>query len=143
MTATAEILHDTVHVGKTANEAGARQNAIHWFEIPCADLERAVKFYETMLHVKLNRTIFGDSMAIFPYANGGTGGALVQRNRQKPGPDGAVVFLNCNGKLDAVLSRVSACGGLILQSKTEIEGGFGWYACVRDSEGNHVGLHSV
>jgi predicted enzyme related to lactoylglutathione lyase len=26
--------------------------------------------------------------------------------------------------------------------KTQIPGGYGYYACVLDSEGNHIGLHS-
>jgi len=136
----------TLELNEKAMETAAvaePQSAIHWFEIPCADLERAATFYETLLEVKLERAVFGDPMAIFPYANGGTGGMLVQRRRQKPGPDGAVVYLNCNGKLDAVIGRVAATGGLILQSKTEITGGFGWSACIRDTEGNHVGLHSL
>ena len=72
----------------TAKAAAEPQSAIHWFEIPCADLERAAIFYEGLLDVELKRATFGDPMAIFPYANGGTGGMLVQRRRQKPGPDG-------------------------------------------------------
>ena len=138
----------TLELNETAREATAKavaepQSAIHWFEIPCADLERAATFYETLLGVELKRATFGDPMAIFPYANGGTGGMLVQRRRQKPGPDGVVIYLNCNGKLDAVLGRVASGGGLILLPKTEIPGGFGWSACIRDTEGNHVGLHSL
>jgi predicted enzyme related to lactoylglutathione lyase len=123
--------------------AAAPQAAIQWFEIHCEDLDRATNFYETLLDNKLIRHTAGDPMAVFPYANGGTGGTLVKRAMQKPGPMGTLVYLNCNGKLDEVIARVSAAGGLILKSKTEIEGGFGSYACIRDTEGNHVGLHSV
>jgi predicted enzyme related to lactoylglutathione lyase len=119
------------------------ETAIHWFEIPCEDLDRAANFYETLLETKLNRATFGDPVAIFPYGKGGTGGTLVQRARRKPGPYGTMVYLNCNGKLDEVIGRVSAAGGLMLLPKTEIVGGFGYYACLRDTEGNHVGLHSV
>jgi hypothetical protein len=54
-----------------------------------------------------------------------------------------MVYLNCNGILDQALSRVSAAGGLVLLPKTEIPGGHGYMACLRDTEGNHVGLHSI
>ena len=119
------------------------QTAIQWFEIQCADLDRATTFYETLLETKLVRQTVGDPMAIFPYANGGTGGTLVKRTMQKPGPMGTLVYLNCNGKLDEVIARVPAAGGLVLMPKTVIEGGYGAYACIRDSEGNHVGLHTI
>jgi len=119
------------------------ETSIHWFEIPCEDLERAANFYETLLETKLMRATFGDPMAIFPYANGGTGGTLVKRSRRKPGPNGTMVYLNCNGRLDEVIERVGGAGGLMLLPKTAIEGGNGFYACLRDTEGNHVGLHSV
>ena len=116
---------------------------IHWFEIPCDDLDRATTFYETLLDTKLNRAVYGDPMAMFPYANGGTGGTLVQKTLRRPGPYGTMVYLSCNGRLDEVIARVSAAGGLVLLPKTEIEGGHGFFACMRDTEGNHVGLYSA
>ena len=119
------------------------RSPIHWFEIPCNDIDRATTFYEHVLDTKLNRTTFGDPMAVFPYTDGGTGGTLVQRSMRRPGPGGTMVYLNCNGVLDQVISRVSSAGGLVLLPKTEIPGGFGYKACVRDSEGNHIGLHSA
>ncbi|WP_263382892.1 VOC family protein [Granulicella arctica] len=126
-----------------SNTTAAPRTAIHWFEIQCADLDRATTFYETLLGTKLKRETFGDPMAIFPYDSGGTGGTLVKRSMQRPGPMGTMIYLNCNGQLDEAIARVPAAGGLILQPKTEIVGGFGYFACMRDSEGNHVGLHSL
>ena len=116
---------------------------IHWFEIPCADLDRAATFYETLLETKLQRSTMNGSMAIFPHGDAGPGGTLVKRTLRKPGRFGTMVYLNCNGRLDEVIGRVSSAGGLVLMPKTEIEGGYGYYACMRDSEGNHVGLHSL
>ena len=123
--------------------AAAPRAAIQWFEIQCADLDRAAAFYETLLDTKLMRATYGDPMAIFPYDTGGTGGTLVKRSMQKRGPMGTLVYLNCNGQLGETIARVSSAGGLILQPKTAIVGGMGHYACIRDSEGNHVGLHSI
>lgn len=119
-----------------------RQNAINWFEIPCADLDRATEFYETMLGVKLVRDDSFGPVAMFTAEEAGTGGTLVKRTFQKPGASGPMVYLNCDGDLDAVLARVPAAGGLVLRPKTPVPGGYGHYACLRDSEGNHVGLHS-
>ena len=42
-------------------------NALTWFEIPTQDLDRAVRFYETVLGVHLKREVFGGvPHAIFP-----------------------------------------------------------------------------
>jgi predicted enzyme related to lactoylglutathione lyase len=124
-----------------SNVTAVRQNAINWFEIPCEDLNRATIFYEMVLGTKMTRYGAGGEMAIFSSEQTGTGGNLVSRKYQKPGA-GTLVYLNCDGELDAVIGRVAAAGGLILMPKTEVPGGHGHFACIRDSEGNHIGLHS-
>jgi predicted enzyme related to lactoylglutathione lyase len=75
--------------------------------------------------------------------DGGVGGCIVLRPSQKPTPDGALVFLNAEGKLDASLKRAENLGANIFVPRTEIPGGLGYFACLQDSEGNHVGLHST
>ena len=119
-----------------------RQNAINWFEIPCEDLDRATSFYETLLGVPMQRETLEAPMAFFSSERTGTGGTLVKRPFQKPGRSGTMVYLNCDGELDDVLSRVPKAGGLVLMPKTPVPGGHGHFACLRDSEGNHIGLHS-
>jgi predicted enzyme related to lactoylglutathione lyase len=125
-----------------SHQTKTRQNAINWFEIPCADLDRATTFYETLLGAKMNRQNSDDPMAIFPTDQTGTGGTLVKRAFQKPGATGPMVYLNCDGDLDDVLARVPKAGGLVLMPKTAVPGGYGHFACLRDTEGNHIGLHS-
>lgn len=125
-----------------SNKTTVRQHAINWFEIPCADLDRATAFYETLLGAKMRRPSPTEPMVIFPTDETGTGGTLVKRAFQKPGATGPMVYLNCDGDLDAVLARVSQAGGLVLMPKTEVPGGYGHFACLRDTEGNHIGLHS-
>ena len=66
----------------------------------------------------------------------------MQRAQHKPSTDGTIVFLNADGKLDASLERATKLGATILVPRTEIPGGFGFFACLQDSEGNQVGLHS-
>ncbi len=124
-----------------SHKAKIRQNAINWFEIPCADLDRATTFYETLLGAKMHRENLGDPMSIFDSAQTGTGGTLVKRTFRKPGA-GTMVYLNCDGDLDVALARVPAAGGLVLMPKTAVPGGYGYFACLRDTEGNHIGLHS-
>ena len=118
-----------------------KQNAINWFEIPCADLDRAANFYETVLGAKMRRETLGDPMVIFASERTGTGGTLIKRKFRRPGA-GTMVYLNCDGDLDDVIKRIPAAGGLILMPKTEVPGGFGHFVCLRDTEGNHIGLHS-
>jgi predicted enzyme related to lactoylglutathione lyase len=81
-------------------------------------------------------------MAIFSSEETGANGNLVKRPFRKPGRGGTMVYLNCNGELDTVLARVPKAGGLVLMPKTPVPGGHGHFACLRDSEGNHIGLHS-
>ena len=119
------------------------KNAVNWFEIPTADLDRASAFYEAVLGVGLRREIFfGIPHAIFPYQQpGGVGGALIRDDARPAGPGGSVVYVDATAKLDACLSRVPAAGGTVVVPKTPI-GPAGFFALVRDSEGNTVGLHS-
>lgn len=118
-------------------------NAVTWFEIPTTDFERATHFYESMLDVKLRAFPGPEPCNMFPSQDGGVGGCIVHRAHQKPASDGSLVYLNADGKLDASLKRAEKLGVPILVPRTEIPGGMGFYACLQDSEGNHVGLHST
>jgi uncharacterized protein len=117
-------------------------NAVTWFEIPTADFERATKFYETVLDKKLTPYPGQEKCSIFPAEQGSVAGCIVQREQQKPGESGTIVYLNADGQLDASLERAKQIGAKVLVPRTEIPGGFGFFACIIDSEGNHVGLHS-
>lgn len=117
-------------------------DAATWFEIPTTDLDRATHFYGQLLATTLKILFFGEPMALFPSAKEGVGGALVHRPQQQPALNGTLVYLNTDGFLDDVLARTEALGGGILVPKTPIPGGSGHFAVIRDTEGNHVGLHA-
>jgi len=122
------------------------KSAAAWFEIPCADLDRAKRSYETILGVSMKKDDFGDEgdvMCVFPAASNGVSGALVKRAFQQPSSSGTMIYLNCDGELDGTIARVPGAGGQILMKRTPVPGGFGAYACLKDSEGNHVGLHTA
>ncbi|MBX7099667.1 MAG: VOC family protein [Myxococcaceae bacterium] len=115
------------------------ENTINWFEIFVADLPRAQRFYESLLGAPLKTETFnGEPHAIFQAP--GLNGALVKREGRGPSAGGALVYLNCNARLDAVLGRVAQAGGKVLMPKTDI-GAPGHIALIADSEGNAVGLH--
>jgi predicted enzyme related to lactoylglutathione lyase len=118
------------------------KNALNWFELFVADLDRATRFYETLLGISLKRENFNSTpMAVFPY-DGGVGGALVKNTQRKPSADGGLVYLDATDKLDACVERTRKAGGEVVLGRTAI-GEHGFIAMVRDSEGNVIGLHSM
>lgn len=119
-------------------------HALHWFEIPVADMDRAQDFYETVLAAPLQREGDGDhAMALFPSEGDGVGGCLsLGTDMQRPGPSGAVVYLSTSD-IDAVLARVEAAGGRVATPKTRLPQDWGHCAQITDTEGNRVGLHSL
>jgi len=118
-----------------------RPSVAVWFELPADDFDRAVRFYEALFAISLKREQFGgETLAVFPYARPNISGAIVAR----PGQSGAgpIVYLNADGRLDAMLEAVAANGGSVLAGKTDL-GGIGTFALIRDTEGNRVGLHAI
>jgi predicted enzyme related to lactoylglutathione lyase len=83
---------------------------VNWFEIPTDDLDRAAKFYEMLLDVKLRRETFGEPYVLFPSSPKGVGGGLVQRDFQRPSDNGALVYLNCDSGLDAAIGTAGSVG---------------------------------
>jgi len=119
-----------------------RPHAAVWFEIPANDLDRATRFYETILATELDRQTIGPSeLAVLPYGEGGSGGAIVRAADLVPSASGTLVFLNADQGLDQVLARVEPAGGWIEGEVVTLPGAMGRYARIRDCEGNAVGLH--
>ena len=120
------------------------RNAINWFEIPVLDFERAIKFYETVLDIQMQRPFNEMKYAMFPadMQQGGVGGGLLQEEGYKPSDHGTVVYLNGGEDLSVPLSKVEAAGGRIIMPKTGI-GENGFMAHFMDTEGNRVALHSM
>jgi predicted enzyme related to lactoylglutathione lyase len=118
-------------------------NVPAWFEIPADDLDRAQRFYETILGQALRRENFGGmDMAVFP--GGGkpnSSGALIRMDECQPSVQGSVVYLSVDD-LAPVLERVQSSGGDTLVGRTALPPGMGFFAQLRDSEGNRVGLWS-
>lgn len=121
-------------------------NAISWFEIPAANLERAKSFYETIFGLQLNPMEFpnGLKMEVFPTEQTGIGGAICYHPEfYHPGTEGPLVYLNASPNLSNVLDKVDNSGGQVVVPKTEIGPDLGFMAVFMDTEGNRVALHSI
>jgi len=98
-----------------------KRNAVGWFEIPVKDMDRAIKFYETVLNIEL----------------------MHHEAHYTPSQDGVVIYFSSKtGDLTDELSRVAAAGGKVLQEKKLIAEGIGYMGLFLDTEGNRLALHS-
>jgi predicted enzyme related to lactoylglutathione lyase len=123
------------------------KNAISWFEIPATSLDRAQKFYESVLNIQLRKLDLPQlKMRIFPIDDPkGIGGSIVDSGGfHKPSAtEGPLIYLNANPDVQLVLDRVEKAGGKILVPKTEITAEFGHMAVILDTEGNRIAFHSI
>ena len=119
-------------------------SALNWFEISVADMDRALKFYNTILGTAMtaDEQMPGFKMAMFPVDEGGIGGALLQGEGYVPSMTGTVVYLNGGDDLAPILGKVEAAGGKVLGEKMDI-GEYGFVGYFADTEGNKLGLHSM
>jgi len=118
-------------------------NALSWFEIPVTDLARAKTFYGRVLQAELREeSLSGRKMAIFPYQEGGVGGAIIEGEPLKPSAQGTVVYLDAGGDLPGALKRVEEAGGKVVMGATLLSEQIGSIGMFLDSEGNRVALHS-
>lgn len=117
-------------------------NAVSFFELPADDLDRARRFYETVLGISLTPAEMPNMKEMqFPMDGNafGAAGALVKSDGYVPALTGVVVYF-ATMDIDGALSRVEANGGKIVLAKLDI-GDLGHIAQMDDSEGNRVGLH--
>ena len=122
-------------------------NVVGWFEIPVLDMERAIKFYEAVFGLKLERHRMGPlDMAWFPWVEKGigAGGSLVfEPDHYKPSTDGSLLYFTAfSGDMSVELSRVEKNGGKILAEKRLITEEIGYMGVFLDTEGNRIALHS-
>jgi len=98
---------------------------VGWFDIYVNDMDRAQKFYETVLGTTLTpmddpnddsvqmRTFEDD------YVSHGAGGALVKMEHASPGPGGTAVYFTCDDcSVDAVRGPQSGRSGAVLRLRS-------------------------
>jgi uncharacterized protein len=97
-------------------------NPVGWFEIPVEDTERATKFYEALLEIKLTRKDIPDyEMVWFPgdMNEKGISGALMKGDGYHPSDHGPVIYFTCTD-IEAALTRGEAAGGAVKLHKKDI-----------------------
>jgi len=115
-------------------------NQIVWCDIPVKDLDRAITFYSAVLGQAVSKETVGEmTFGLLPDAYSGVSGCLVLGD--EPSANGPMIYLNCEGRLDAVVAGVEQNGGKVLKPKHQI-GPHGFRAVVLDSEGSRIALHS-
>jgi predicted enzyme related to lactoylglutathione lyase len=118
-------------------------NQIVWVDIPCLDLERAIRFYSAILGCTVNKEDFpGFSIGVFPHESGEIGGCLFVKQDAHPSEQGPLLYMNCQSRLDEAVAAVVPNGGKVLQPKHPI-GPYGFRSIILDSEGNRLALHST
>ncbi|HEX5152077.1 MAG TPA: VOC family protein [Parafilimonas sp.] len=124
-------------------------NALNWFEIPVSDFDRAKKFYETIFNYQMPENFMGSTRMgffLYDFRAGKVGGAIVLNEQLlSPSENGSLIYLNAQPDLQIILDRIEAAGGTIIKAKTIIseEQNLGYWALMKDTEGNRVALHSM
>lgn len=122
-------------------------NPVCWFEIYVNDMERAKKFYETLLNIQLSQLSnpTDSSMAMWAFPSDmnqyGSSGALVKADDVSAGGNSTIIYFSSE---DCAIEqgRIEAAGGKVHQGKLSI-GEYGQMVLGIDTEGNMFGIHSM
>ena len=121
-------------------------NQVVWFEMPVTNVDRAVQFYSAVLGAPIKKEEHnGTPYACLPHQENEVSGMLLPPGgcgATAPSRQGALLYFNCQGRLDAAIGAVAPNGGQVLQPKEPI-GPYGFRTIVLDSEGNRIALHSM
>jgi predicted enzyme related to lactoylglutathione lyase len=119
------------------------ESYISIFEIPATDISRAIKFYQAILEVDIEKMEMpGMEMGILPYEGQMVTGVIMKEDGLKPSADGVTIYLNGGDNLQVILDRVQSNSGKVMLPKTPHADEVGYFAIFLDSEGNKIGLHS-
>jgi hypothetical protein len=102
---------------------------IVWFEVPAEDRRAQLDFYCNVLG--WGKTSYGGPEM---FDLGGNLGGEPTADVEHP-----VIYFEV-ADIEAVQGRVEAAGGAVVVPKTEIGGGMGFYARLRDPEGHVFGV---
>ncbi len=129
---------------------------IVWIEIPVSNFDRALKFYQNVFETVLSvRTFYDKRVGLFSEESFGIKGSIVEAENHL-GSNGIKPFFLVNIMADALeaveeyggeivrrpilLKQTNEKGELIIGSNL-IDNQVGYYAEIKDSEGNHIFLY--
>lgn len=116
-------------------------NTIVWADIPVTDLERARRFYTSVLQADVELMPGMESVALLPGDDDAVSGDLVQRENLTPGTQGCTIYLDGKGDPEGMLERAVAAGGQLEMPLTDMGEMVGFIGFFIDSEGNRIGVH--
>lgn len=117
-------------------------NRVIHFEIQADNIDRAKKFYESVLGWKTEQIMKKEDGGMDYYgittgdSQPGINGGMYERGEDKINTYDCTVEV---ADIDAAVAAVKANGGIVRREKGEIPG-VGWFAAVTDTEGNRFGL---
>lgn len=115
---------------------------IGYVEIPVSDTGRSADFYEGLFGWWFKRDPEGSpDYWVFGTSTDASMGALERADSHPPHAGGPLIYVTVDD-LDRVVAQVAGLGGTVERERTEIGGGMGWYALVRDPDDNRVGIWS-
>lgn len=122
---------------------------VGWFEIPVADMDRAINFYQAVFDINISKHQMGPLlMGWFPALDskpGAQGSLVFNKEFYNPSKtEGVLIYFTSQAADCAVeLGRVEGAGGKVLQEKKLIAPDIGYMGLFIDSEGNRVAIHSL
>ncbi|MDY8135393.1 VOC family protein [Aquimarina sp. 2201CG5-10] len=132
-------------IDETLNQSTEKMKSyVSIFEIPATDISRAIKFYQAILNINIEKMeMSGLEMGIFPYEDQTVTGVIMKGEGFQPSANGVTLYLNGGDNLQVILDKVEKNGGKIKIPKTPHADESGYFAIFLDSEGNKMGLHSL
>ena len=118
-----------------------------WTDIPVTNLDRAIRFYSAVLGKEVRKLSEGRmDYGLLPHEERNASGCLCLRSDSggidnRPSPNGPLIYLSVDGRLDEAVEAARANGGRVLRDKQQI-GEHGFRAVIIDSEGNRIALHT-
>lgn len=120
----------------------SHHNTFCWIDIPVIDLDRAARFYSTILEADVQKiSEHGMEFALLPHTENNVSGCLCVMDDRKPSQNGPLVYLHTEGRIDHIANSVEEHGGQLLKAKEQI-GPYGHRAVILDTEGNAIALYS-
>ena len=113
------------------NDFNSQNNRAVWFDIPVADLDRAVAFYSAVLAIKIQKENYGDGAFGILDHEDGNGGCFIEAKEMIALNGGILVYMNVDKRMKDAVAQVAKHGGQVLEPAHPI-GPHGFRAIVRD-----------